>query len=306
MTRKEVKNVAASVRQRLLNTARATSRPFNEVLQYYAMERFLYRLSRTVYRDDFVLKGALMLAPWQVSLTRPTKDIDLLGHVANDVGRVEAIVKDVCRKEVEPDGLDLDPESIRGERIAEEAEYEGIRVRLRGNLGTARVGIQIDIGFGDAVVPGPVTIGFPTILDLPAPLIRAYTRESAIAEKFHTMVRRGFLNSRMRDFFDIWALTRQFDFEGAVLAAAVRETFARRDLEVTLRPVALTNEFATDHTKAVQWQGFLRKNRLVQTKATLAHVVEEIAAFLEPVAEALHERREFRCHWKSPGPWVSG
>jgi predicted nucleotidyltransferase component of viral defense system len=300
---RKVRNVHASVRQRLLNVAHATDRPFNELLQYFAMERFLYRLSMSPHNEKFVLKGALMLAMWEVSITRPTKDIDLLGHVANDIDRIVAVVKEVCRQEVEPDGLDFDMDSVQGKRIAEESEYEGVRVRFRGSLGTAQVGMQIDVGFGDAVVPGPVTADYPTILDMPAPRIRGYTRESVIAEKFHTMVRRGLLNSRMRDFFDVWALSRHFDFDGGILAAAVRETFARRDLEVASRPVALTEEFVADTAKAAQWQGFLRKSRLDGAPGELAEVVGAIAVFLGPVSKALHEDREFEDRWPAPGPW---
>ena len=303
MNRRKVKNVAASIRQRLLNEARTTGRPFNELLQYFAMERFLYRLSKSPHGEKFVLKGALMLATWEVSLTRPTKDIDLLGRVSNDIDSIVGLVKEVCRLEVQPDGLVFDSTSVQGEQIAEEAEYDGVRVRFQGNLGTARVSMQIDVGFGDAVVPGPVTTDYPTILDLPTPRIRGYTRESVIAEKFHTMVRRGLLNSRMRDFFDVWTLSRQFDFDGGVLAAAVRETFARRDLEVAARPVALTKEFAEDTAKASQWQGFLRKSRLEGAPSELVAVVEAIAVFLGPVAEALHEGRGFEGRWEAPGPW---
>ena len=305
MKRREVKNIAASIRQRLLNEARATDRPFNELLQYFAMERFLYRLSKSPHGEQFVLKGALMLAMWEVSLTRPTKDIDFLGHVPNDIDRIVSAVKGICAQEVEPDGLDFDQDGVRGERIAEEAEYEGVRVRFRGNLGTAAVTMQLDVGFGDVVVPAPVTTDYPTILDLPVPRIRGYTRESLNAEKFHTMVRRGLLNSRMRDFFDVWILSRQFNFDGGVLAAAVRETFARRDLEVASRPVALTAEFAADTAKAAQWRGFLRKSRLIGVSGELAEVVAAIAAFLGPVAEVLHEGGEFEGRWKAPGPWTS-
>ncbi len=156
MKRRKNKNVAASVRQRLLNEARASDRPFHELLQYFAMERFLYRLSESPQGERFVLKGALMLATWEGSLTRPTKDIDLLGHVANDVESIVGVVKEICRQEVQSDGLVFDPASVTGERIAEEAEYEGVRVRFQGYLGTARLSMQIDVGFGDAVVPGPV------------------------------------------------------------------------------------------------------------------------------------------------------
>jgi predicted nucleotidyltransferase component of viral defense system len=302
---RKVTHIATSVRQRLLNEARATDRPFNELLQYFAMERFLYRLSRSPHGEKFVLKGALMLAIWEVSLTRPTKDIDLLGHVANDIDRIVSVVKEVCVQEVQPDGLDFDQDSVRGERITEEAEYEGVRVRFHGKLGTATVTMQLDVGFGDVVVPAPVKTNYPTILDLPVPRIRGYTRESLIAEKFHTMVRRGLVNSRMRDFFDVWILSRQFDFDGEVLAAAVRETFARRNLEVAARPVALTAEFAADTAKATQWRGFLRKSRLEGVPDELTDVVMAIAVFLGSVAEVLHEGGEFVGRWKAPGPWTS-
>lgn len=303
MKRPRTRNVAASVRQRLLNVAHASDRPFNELLQYFAMERFLFRLSRSPHSGRFVLKGALMLAAWRVSLTRPTMDIDLLGHVANDIERIVAVVREVCRQEVEPDGLDFDPATVAGERIAEETEYAGVRVHFLGHLGTARVSMRIDVGFGDAVVPGPETADYPVILDMPAPRIRGYTRESAVAEKFHTMVLRGLLNSRMRDYFDVWALSRQFDFDGAVLGAAVRETFARRGLEVPSRPVALTGGFAADVGKAAQWRGFLRKGRLEGAPTDMAEIVAAVATFLGPVAGALHEGRAFEGRWRAPGPW---
>ncbi len=164
--------------------------------------------------------------------------------------------------------------------------------------------MQIDVGFGDAVVPGPVAADYPTILDLPAPRVRGYTRESAVAEKFHTMVRRGLFNSRVRDIFDVWTLARQFDFEGVLLAEAIRKTFARRDLAVDPRPVALTDEFAADPAKAAQWRGFLRKSRLESAPGELADVVKAITPFLVPVAEALHEGREFRRRWRAPGSWA--
>jgi hypothetical protein len=153
---RNVTNIAASVRQRLLNRARESGRPFNELLQYFSMERFLFRLSVSPHGERFVLKGALMLATWEISLTRPTGDIDLLGNVPNDVDQIVTIVKEVCRQEVEPDGLEFNADTVMGARIAEEAEYEGVRVRFRGHLGTARVSMQIDVGFGDTVVPAPV------------------------------------------------------------------------------------------------------------------------------------------------------
>lgn len=303
MKRRDLKNVAASVRQRLLNAARESGRPFDELLQYFAMERFLFRLSASPHGERFVLKGGLLLATWYAAPTRATRDIDLLGSVKNDVDRIVAVVRDVCGQEVEPDGLEFDADTVVGERIAEEAEYEGVRVRFRGNLDNAQLSMQIDVGFGDAVVPAPVVIEYPTLLDLPAPRVRAYTRESVIAEKFHTMVRRGLLNSRMRDFFDIWSLSRQFDFDGSILAAAIRETFTRRGEDFVPRPVALTAEFAADAGKVTQWRGFLRKGLLRGAPGELNEVILALAIFLGPVAEALHAGREFKDRWEAPGPW---
>ena len=181
MTQRRGPGIAASVRQRLLNRARDTGRPFSELLQYFAMERFLYRLSRSVHADKFVLKGALMFAAWQAPVTRPTMDIDLLGIMDNSVDAIVAIAKEICLQEVEPDGLVFDPDSLGGERIVEDTDYGGVRVRFRGTLGTARVTMQLDIGFGDVVVPKPETADYPTILDLPVPRLRGYSRESAIA-----------------------------------------------------------------------------------------------------------------------------
>lgn len=199
--------------------------------------------------------------------------------------------------------MDFDPASVVGERIAENAEYEGVRIRLRGTLGTARVAMQIDVGFGDAVVPGPVLAAYPTILDLPAPQIRGYTRESVVAEKFHAMLKRGLLNSRMRDFFDVWALASQFEFDGPVLASAIQETFARRGSAVEPQPIALSERFARDAAKMAQWRALLRRSKLQQAPTSFEDVVAAIAGFLGPVAAALAEERAFESVWTAAGPW---
>jgi len=207
MTKRPHRDIAASVRQRLLNHARETGRPFNELLQYFAMERFLYRLSKSPYVDNFVLKGALMLTVWEAPLSRPTMDIDLLGLIDNSIEDIVAVTKNICTQEVEPDGITFEPSGIEGERITEDADYGGVRVRFRGSLGTAHITMQLDIGFGDMVIPAADSLEYPTILDLPAPKLRGYTKESTIAEKFEAMVKLGILNSRMKDFFDIWLLS---------------------------------------------------------------------------------------------------
>jgi predicted nucleotidyltransferase component of viral defense system len=295
--------MAASVRQRLLDKARETGRPFNEVLQYFAMERFLYRLSKSPYADSFVLKGALMLTVWEAPLTRPTLDIDLLGRIDNRIETIISVTRKICIQEVEPDGLAFDIATIEAERIAEDADYEGIRVRFRGSLGTARIVMQLDIGFGDVVIPSSEPTNYPTLLDLPAPHLHGYSRESTIAEKFEAMVKLGILNSRMKDFFDIWLMSHQFDFNGATLAEAILKTFSTRETKIQAEPLALTDTFAKDAAKATQWRGFLRKNRLSEAPKDLAEVIMAIGAFLKPISEHLAAGRVFKSIWKAPGPW---
>jgi predicted nucleotidyltransferase component of viral defense system len=305
MTKRQYKNIGASIRQRLLSKARETGRPFSELLQYFAMERFLYRLSKSRYAESFVLKGALMLTVWEAPLTRPTMDIDLLGRIENSIGTTVKLTREICRQGVEPDGIDFDIATVEAERIAEDADYEGIRVRFRGSLDTARIVIQLDIGFGDTVIPSPEPASYPTLLDLPAPHIRGYSRESTIAEKFEAMVKLGTLNSRMKDFYDIWLILRHFDFEGPILAEAISKTFSTRGTNIQSEPIALTNSFAEDTAKAAQWRGFIRKNRLVDVPQNLVEVVAAIAAFLRPIAEQLAAGRVFKATWKAPGPWQS-
>jgi len=297
------KDIAASVRQRLLNKARQSGRPFNEILQYYGMERFLYRLSKSPYAANFILKGALMFNVWRGPLSRPTMDIDLLGRISNDVEGIIAALRRVCIQEVEPDGLVFEPDSVVGERIIEGASYEGIRVRLRGNLGTALVMIQVDIAFGDVIVPFAMTTDYPTIIDLPIPLVQGYSKESAIAEKFQIMVKLGILNSRLKDFFDIWLLSRQFDFEGQTLASAIKETFRNRGTEIPTQPIALITAFAQDTAKHSQWRGFRRRNLLENAPENLMDVVDLISTFLGPVTEAISLGKTFSEIWKHPGPW---
>lgn len=221
MSKAETKNLAASVHQKLLNKAKETNRPFNELLQYYAIERFLYRLSRSPFADRYVLKGALMFNAWGMPGFRPTQDIDLLGHTSNVMDQIVEAFRQICDAEVEEDGLVFDIKSVQGERIKEDADYEGVRVRFVGLLGQARVHMQIDIGFGDVVAPAPVAINYPVILNFPAPTLHGYPRETMIAEKFQAMVALGETNSRLKDFYDICTLAMKFDFDGKILQKAI-------------------------------------------------------------------------------------
>ncbi|MBC8492375.1 MAG: nucleotidyl transferase AbiEii/AbiGii toxin family protein [Chloroflexi bacterium] len=298
------RNVAASIRQRLLNHARARGRPFNEVLQYFALERFLYRLGCSPYHQQFVLKGALMFTVWQSPFPRPTRDIDLLGRLDNTVEHVVSAIQEICQEPAPEDGLRFATENVVGQRIIETAHYEGVRVRFAAYLGTARIPMQIDIGFGDPLVPGPSLVRLPTILDLPPPELQGYSRESAIAEKLQIMVYLGEINSRMKDFYDIWLLATHFDFDGSVLAQAIHETFRWRQTTLPQTPVAFSDAFAQDGEKQAQWLAFVRRHGLAETPATLYDVIQVIAAFLQPVIQAASEGQRFDRRWPPGGPWV--
>jgi hypothetical protein len=300
---KPIKDVAASVRQRLQNAARRMNRPFQEVLQYYAMERFLFRLACSPHAGRFVLKGALLFRTWNAPASRPTRDIDLLGRMENTIEAVVPVVREICGQQVDADGLLFHSETTAGTAIREDAEYAGVRVTFLATLQNARVAMQIDVGFGDVVTPAAVATDYPTILDFPAPRLQGYSRETVVAEKFEAMVQLGLVNTRLKDFYDIWLLARRFDFNGPTLATAVKRTFAHRKTAIVSLPVALTAAFAADPSKQTQWRAFLRKSRLEDAPAELQEVVDALGAFLLPVAEAAHGGRAFNRAWRAPGPW---
>ncbi|MCI0705767.1 MAG: nucleotidyl transferase AbiEii/AbiGii toxin family protein [Planctomycetia bacterium] len=297
------KNLPASVRQRLTNKAKDTNRPFQEVLQYFAMERFLYRLAQSRHADKFVLKGALMFTAWGAPASRPTKDIDLLARMDNGVEAVTAVMREVCGQAVEPDGLAFDVGSVAGEAIKEDADYSGVRVTFLVMLQNARVSMQIDMGFGDVITPAAAKTDYPVLLDFAAPQLLGYPRETVVAEKFEAMTKLGLLNSRMKDFYDLWLLSRQFDFDGATLATAIRRTFANRKTRVVSSPTALTAAFGGDAAKQTQWQAFLKKTKLSAVPVALQDVVDALVPFLSPVAAAIEGGTSFDQLWAAPGPW---
>ncbi len=297
------KNLPASVRQRLTNKAKETARPFQEVLQYFAMERFLYRLSRSHSADKFVLKGALMFTAWGAPVTRPTRDIDLLGRTDNEVEAVANLMREVCGQAVEPDGLVFDVASVAGEAIKEDADYSGVRVTFLVTLQNARVAMQIDVGFGDVVTPAAMKTDYPVLLDFAAPKLLGYPRETVVAEKFEAMTKLGLLNSRMKDFYDLWLLSRQFDFDGPTLATALRRTFENRETGMQSQPTALTKAFGSDAAKQTQWQGFLKRTKLSDVPTSLQVVVDALVPFLTPVAGAVATGVNFNRNWVAPGPW---
>jgi hypothetical protein len=212
MKSKKPRNLAASHRAKLLTLAQERKEDFQFLLGRWTVERFLFRLGQSRHKDRFILKGAILFIAWAGKLHRPTKDLDLLGRGAHDVSHVVDSIRDICAVECE-DGLEFDLAAIEGWRIAEDAEYEGVRVKVPASLDGARVQMQIDVGFGDAVEPAPKPLTFPVLLPLEAPTVNAYPPEAVVAEKFHAMVRLGIANSRMKDFFDIWTLASTYRFE---------------------------------------------------------------------------------------------
>ena len=295
----QIKGLPQSVHDRLLNIARKANRPYNELQQRFAMERFLYRLSVSPFADQFTLKGALAFLAWTKagSFYRPTMDIDLLGRTSNSEENLIRIFQAVVQQQVPDDGLRFDPDSVSVEPIAEEAEYHGIRVRLLGRLANARISMQIDIGFSDAPVPQPEPVQLPTLLDFPAPSMLGYRPESTIAEKFQAMVDRDIRNSRMKDFADLWFLSNHFGFDGAVLANAIAETFRRRDTAMPVDPAPLSSQFAEDTTKQTQWAAFLRKGKLKGLPEQFSQVITDLQPFLQPIAQTIGTSSTFTGTW---------
>jgi hypothetical protein len=302
---KEIKNVAASVRQRLLNLARERKEDFGLLLTKYALERVLYRISQSPHRHLFVLKGALLFELWTDERYRPTRDADFLSTGDSDPARFAAIFKDVCRTAVTDDGLLFDPATVTAERIKENADYEGVRVSFIARLENARIPMQMDIGFGDTVTPAAEETAFPVILENPPPVLLTYPRETVVAEKFEAMVKLGIANSRMKDIHDVQMLTRLFAFDGKLLCEAITNTFARRKtrLPATL-PTVFTSEFFENEAKKRQWLAFVEKNRSYVKAVTLEKAVGEIEHFVIPLVMFAEDGDPQRWSWSPGGPWL--
>jgi len=250
-------NLGASVRARLLNKAKAEKIEFQLLLTRFALERLLYRLSISPHRERLLLKGALLFDLWFDEPHRPTRDADFLGVGPADLPTLAATFREICAMDVD-DGIAFDPTSVKAQEIRKDANYAGIRITLLGLLDGARCPVRADIGFGDAVTPAAEEIEYPVLLnDLPAPKLRAYPRYTVIAEKFEAITSLGIANSRMKDFFDLWVLTRHSNLDVTILGQAIKATFARRGTALpTSTPVGLSDEFAADQTKQTQWRAF--------------------------------------------------
>ncbi|HCE9258298.1 TPA: nucleotidyl transferase AbiEii/AbiGii toxin family protein [Pseudomonas aeruginosa] len=274
-------NLAASVRARLLNVAKAQASDFNQVLVRFALERILYRLTQSPHADRFLLKGALLFTLWYDMPHRATRDADLLGFGASDLESVAQVFREIAAVAVD-DGIVFDPASVTVEEIRKEAGYGGVRVVIAGELAKARCKTQIDVGFGDAVTPGPVDSVYPVLLDdLPAPRLRAYPTYTVIAEKLHAIALLGMTNSRVKDYFDLSVLLEREILDADLLAQAIKATFERRGMTVPAElPVGLTDEFAHDASRQVLWQSFVKKNEL--DPEPLAAIVGRLRLALEP------------------------
>ena len=277
-----MRNLGASIRDRLLNKARAEKRDYNLMLTRYALERLIYRISISPYRDQFLLKGALLFDLWFDVPHRPTRDVDFLGYGPADIPHLEGVFRDLCAIDAN-DGIEFQAKTVKAAEIRKEANYAGVRVTLIGVLAGAKCPVQADIGFGDAVVPGPEEVTYPVLLDdNPAPQLRAYPRYTVVAEKLEALVSLGMLNSRMKDYFDLWVLVTFAEFDNAILKKAIQATFERRSTPLPAKlPIGLSDEFANDGQKNKQWLAFLHKNGIAPKP--LAEIVTDLRNFLWPL-----------------------
>ncbi len=280
MTPATSKDLAASVRARLLNLAKAEQSDFNGVLVRYALERLLYRLSQSAHANSFLLKGAMLFTLWYDMPHRPTRDVDLLGFGPSDLASITQTFKDIASVVVE-DGISFDPASVTAEEIRKEAGYAGARVLISAELAGARVKTQVDIGFGDAVTPGPVQAVYPVLLaDFPSPTLQTYPVYTVIAEKLHAIALLGMTNSRLKDYLDLSVLLERETLDADVLAKAIAATFKRRGMAVpTELPIGLSDEFANDASRQALWRGFLKKNQL--KSESLQGLVKKLRVELE-------------------------
>ncbi|MCP5534783.1 MAG: nucleotidyl transferase AbiEii/AbiGii toxin family protein [Akkermansiaceae bacterium] len=292
-----MKNVSASVRARLLNLSRANGVPLHALLEQYATGRFLYRLAQSEYRERFVLKGAQLFRIWQAEQHRPTRDLDLLGYGDATEAAVQNIFTELTQMSVEPaDGLEWGDVSVSS--IRDDVAYGGVRATVMVHLAGARLSLQIDVGFGDAITPAAVERDWQELLDFPSACLLVYPPETVVAEKLEAAVTLGMDNSRMKDFYDLHWLQAHLSFDGNILTEAITKTFARRDTEIPQNtPLALTAEFSSDAQKQIQWQAFLRKAQLTATP--LDNIIANLSNFLLPVIK----KEVCNHHWNLLGGW---
>lgn len=291
-----VKNIPASILARLRNQTAELNRPFAEILQYYAMERFLYRLSKTRYADKFILKGGLLFYVWNLPLRRPTRDIDFRGYVSGNRSTLLKIINEVIEVSMPEDGIVFDAQSVSVEETQIDADYQGIRVKMIALLERSRIPVQIDIGFSDELVSKTEALQYPNILpDLETVHMQGYPKTAVVAEKFHAMVHHAELNSRMKDYYDLWLISETFGFDGRTLQTEIESTFRKRDTEIpSARPLSLSTEFVL--ANQTRWVNFLNKMELKNNQVEdFQDIVEKIWTFIEqPLQASINQTKSTR------------
>ncbi|MCP5102793.1 MAG: nucleotidyl transferase AbiEii/AbiGii toxin family protein [bacterium] len=297
--KREIKDKAASVKAKLLNISKKTNIEFDALLLRYFQERFLYRLTVSGYSANFILKGGFLLVSLKMPWSRPTRDIDFLAMgIKNTSLELENLFKKVAELPGD-DGVAFDSSSILSERIVENSEYVGIRLKLTTSLGKAWKILQFDIGFGDSIWPEPNLIELPTLLEYAPPKLKAYPTETIIAEKFEIMVKKGMMNSRMKDFFDIYSLSSRYNFEGKILQKAIENTLERRQTPITDIPLVFREIFQRDKAKQQQWAGYLRNTRISNINKNFGEIMKRITDFLKPVVISIIEKKKMDQSWNA-------
>jgi predicted nucleotidyltransferase component of viral defense system len=300
------KNMAASVRYRLLNRAREEQQEFQLVLMRYALERLVFRLSLSSYAEKFILKGAMLFYVWnpKSGAYRPTRDLDFLMRGENSVEILEMIFRKIVETKVSPDGLVFDSESIKAEPIREDNRYGGLRVQLMAVMEKAKIPLQVDVGFGDKITPGPEQITFPSLLGQEVAHLSAYPKETVIAEKLEAMVSLGEANSRMKDFYDIHFLSLHYTFDGDILSQAIAATFTGRGTAIPAGEIyPLSAEFSADPARQRLWTGFLKRLGLKDVETSFEIVSRQIAAFVQAPVQAASQNANLSRKWSPSGPW---
>ena len=303
--KKEIKNKPASVKAKLMKISLNEKIDFDSLLLRYFQERFLYRCSISKYSDKLILKGGLLLICLNIPQIRATKDIDFLGeNISNKPDKIEEIIKSIAELDY-PDGVKFLASSIKSEKIREDADYEGLRIKIEATLGKAKKKIQIDIGFGDKVFPKIIKMNFPSLINENSPIINAYSLESVISEKFEAMVKLSMVNSRMKDFYDVYNLLLNFSYSFKILMEAVKETFNRRNTNLMNTPVIFQKEFHLDKTRQQQWIAFLNKSKLYNVNQSFSKIMEKITIFLEPIVISIKNKDNIYSTWNNiKGQWI--
>ena len=294
--KKEIKNIAASVKERLRNISIQTGKEFQSVIRQYVQERFLYRLSESIYSNNLILKGALLFIAHDISRNRPTRDIDFLGSIiSNEIDDIIVVIKEILNVNYE-DGLKFDSDSTEAEDIVEDGDYKGVRIKFYAYLENSRERVQLDIGFGDKITAGPIEIEFPTILDFPAPKLKVYSIETAIAEKFEAIVSLQLQTSRMKDFYDVLFFAEKYNFKKDILFEAFSTTFNNRSTDLAMSKKIFEDNFKNDERFQNLWNAFLQRNKLESNK-TFSEVVSKIQSFIQPIFES-----KIKNNW-NPDKW---